>query len=89
MDDFVTNQVKVVKGASVNPHPFEQLKLSTQLPARPQSVNEMTVLGQDPQRPFRTSTRQPNPELAVLTLEGSPVKKMVEKLVTRTVPCLL
>lgn len=64
----------VIVGFRPIPHPLEQACLSIQLPARPQSVAAITVVGQKPQSPCSVSTRQLNPESAVRDLEGSPSK---------------
>ncbi len=77
----------MLNGALVNPQPLEQLKLSKQLPGMPQSATSVSVLAQNPQRPFRRSTRASKPLSADRGLEASPVEKMVENLVT--VPCRL
>ncbi len=77
----------MLKGALVNPQPLEQLKLSKQLPGMPQSAASVSVVAQNPQTPFRRSTRASNPLSADRGLEASPVEKMVENLVT--VPCRL
>lgn len=69
----VTHQVKVVMPAiPVLPQPDLQFCESTQLPASPQSLAEMTVVGQNPQSPRSMSSRQPNPGSAVLDFSGSP-----------------
>jgi hypothetical protein len=55
------------------PHPDVQEKVSTQQPARPQSVAEMTVVGQKPNKLFSVSNRQSYPDCAVRGCVGSPV----------------
>jgi hypothetical protein len=54
------------------PHPEVQACESTQFPARPQSVAEITVVGQNPHRAFSVSTLQSKPGCAVRGWFGSP-----------------
>jgi hypothetical protein len=52
-----------------------QAKESTQFPARPQSVAEMTVVGQKPHNPLIVSVLHSKPDSAVRGLFGLPVSK--------------
>ena len=65
-------QVNMVRPLFVLPQPERQSKASTHFPARPQSEALMTVVGQNPQRPFAVSTRQSKPGSAVRMIVGFP-----------------
>lgn len=68
-----THHVNVVTSVlSKAPQPFLQLCASTQLPAKPQSLAAMTVVGQNPHIPLIVSTLQAKPEFAVRGRFGSP-----------------
>lgn len=68
-----TYQVKVVRVGLLNiPHPDKQSNESTQVPARPQSEAEMTVVGQKPHSAFCVSILQSKPDCAVRGCFGSP-----------------
>jgi hypothetical protein len=73
---MIAYQTKVViPTCPTSPHPLEQPCESTQLPARPQSEAEITVVGQNPQIPFLVSTLQSKPGFAVRGWPGSPSAK--------------
>lgn len=59
-DTIGTHQVKVVMVDTPErkPQPSEQLPVSIQYPAKPQSDAEITVVGQKPQSALTVSTRQ-------------------------------